>query len=211
MKLLKMDWKKNTKTKLSLNKYLFEVDMLVLASASPRRKELLEKTGLRFEIIVSDIEEKITKSAPDEMVKSLARQKAMAVYEKLAPDRVVIGADTIVEAGGKVLGKPADADEAFKMLRMLSGKQHSVYTGVSVISGGIDISFAERTKVTFYELTDEEIKGYTATGEPLDKAGAYGIQGRGALLVKKIEGDYNNVVGLPIARLYRSLSRLALI
>ncbi len=185
--------------------------MLVLASASPRRKELLEKTGLRFEIIVSDIEEKITKSAPDEMVKSLARQKAMAVYEKLAPDRVVIGADTIVEAGGKVLGKPADADEAFKMLRMLSGKQHSVYTGVSVISGGIDISFAERTKVTFYELTDEEIKGYTATGEPLDKAGAYGIQGRGALLVKKIEGDYNNVVGLPIARLYRSLSRLALI
>ena len=178
---------------------------IVLASASPRRSELLRTAGVTFTVRVSDAQEHIEAGTPPhEAVMSLARQKAEAVA-KTCPDDVVIGADTVVVYEGAILGKPADAEDAARMLRMLSGKTHDVYTGVCLVRAGNSETFYERTQVTFYPLTQRQIADYVATGEPMDKAGAYGIQGRGCTLVKGICGDYFNVVGLPVAALCRRL------
>lgn len=187
----------------------------ILASASPRRKELLKKTGISFEIIPSSIEERITKTIPSDIVMELAEQKARAVYESLTPsgagdkDLTVIGADTIVVYRGEILGKPADKSEAYDMLSMLSDRTHQVYTGVSLIvrkQGKIDVrTFYEKTDVTFYPVHKDDLRSYVESGDSLDKAGAYGIQGDFAIHVKEIKGDYNNVVGLPIGRLYQEL------
>ncbi len=184
---------------------------ILLASNSPRRRELLSQAGIDFEVKVSDVDENIGETDPEELVKKLSRLKAGAVYGN-NKDRTVIGADTVVSIDGRILGKPTDKDDAFAMLRMLSGKTHQVFTGVTIFFPGEEPdaepeikTFAEKTDVTFYELTDEEIENYIETGEPMDKAGAYAIQGKGAVLVEKISGDYNTVVGLPLARTVRAV------
>ena len=182
---------------------------VVLASASPRRRELLQTAGVEFTVRVSDADEHIEPDTPPhEAVMSLARQKALAVAQT-CPDDLVIGADTVVVYGGTILGKPADAADAARMLRMLSGKTHTVYTGVCLARAGKAETFFEQTQVTFYPLTQQEIDAYIATGEPMDKAGAYGIQGRGCTLVERISGDYFNVVGLPVAAVCRRLREFA--
>ena len=174
---------------------------IVLASQSPRRKEIMETAGFEFEIIVSNAEEKIEENlSPEEVAKSLSLQKAQAVASD-NPEKIVIGADTIVVLDNEILGKPKDRNDAYKMLKKLSGKSHKVYTGIAVICGEKIVSEAVSTEVEFFELSDEEIIKYIETNEPMDKAGSYGIQGRGCLLVKGIRGDYFNVVGLPIATL----------
>lgn len=185
----------------------------ILASASPRRKELLKKTGISFEIIPSSIEERITKTIPSDIVMELAEQKARAVYEETcAQDLTVIGADTIVVYCGEILGKPADKSEAYDMLSMLSDRTHQVYTGVSLIirkQENLSVrTFYEKTDVTFYPVHKDDLHTYVESGDSLDKAGAYGIQGDFAIHVKEIKGDYNNVVGLPIGRLYQELQRI---
>lgn len=178
---------------------------IILASSSPRRKELLTTAGIEFEIHVKEVDETIPEGTPPvEAAKMTAAKKAAAVAEDYA-DCVVIGADTIVVANGKILGKPKDEADAKFMLRMLSGIEHEVITGVCIITDGKSDSFAQISKVKFYDLTDEEIDGYVATKEPMDKAGAYGIQGLGCKLVEKIEGDYFNIVGLPVAEVCRRL------
>ncbi|AIK35971.1 MULTISPECIES: Maf family protein [Bacillus] len=180
---------------------------LILASGSPRRKELLELAGVPFEIVVSEIEETIgAYSSPADIVMSLALQKASAVVEN-HEDSVVLGADTIVTYESRILGKPKDEAEAKEILQLLSGKTHEVYTGVALISKEKTVTFYERTEVTFWELTEEEVDAYIATKEPLDKAGSYGIQGKGSIFVQHIQGDYYSVVGLPIARLVRELKQ----
>ena len=174
---------------------------IILASQSPRRKEIMETAGYDFEIIVSNAEEKIEENlTPEEVAKSLSLQKAQAVAKDNS-DKIVIGADTIVVLGDEILGKPKDREDAYKMLKNLSGKTHIVYTGIAVICGEKIVNEAVATEVEFYELSDEEINAYIDTNECNDKAGSYGIQGRGCLLVKGIKGDYFNVVGLPIATL----------
>ncbi len=227
---------------------------IVLASASPRRRELLEQIGLTFEIHPAHGEEQITKVKPREMVEELSVQKALEVAEQICCQRenmenvqkdsqknrqknkqknkrkdnntgsgqeendksqenshemLVIGSDTIVALGDKIMGKPANQAEAVEMLEKLSGNTHQVYTGVTAIlccdKEKIVKTFSEKTEVTFYPITKEEIERYVATGEPMDKAGAYGIQGIGGKFVKEIHGDYNNVVGLPVARLYQEI------
>ncbi len=178
---------------------------IILASNSPRRKELLTQAGVDFEVKSADVEEITTKTNPDEVVIELSQLKARAVAKDNA-GRVVLAADTVVACDGKILGKPADENDAFNMLKALSGKSHQVYTGVTIISEDGSIkSFAECTEVVMYENSDELIHKYVATKEPMDKVGAYGIQGKGAVLVKEIKGDYNNVVGLPLAKVYRVL------
>lgn len=180
---------------------------LILASGSPRRKELLSLITPDFEIRVSAAEEKVDPSlSPDETVCSLAAQKAAAVEPSLSDGDVLIAADTVVYIDGGILGKPHSREEAFSMLAALSGRKHTVYTGVCISDGKKRVSFAERTEVEFFALTAGEINAYIDTGEPFDKAGAYGIQGRGALLVKGIEGDYYNVMGFPVARASRELA-----
>ena len=146
--------------------------------------------------------------SPYELIVSIARQKAICVA-KNDPDAVVHGADTVVAIGVKIPGKPSDADDAKRMLALLSGKVHSVYTGVCIVSGGKRSEFYQKTDVKFYPLTQSEIDAYIATGEPMDKAGAYGIQGRGCVLVESISGDYFNVVGLPVARVVREINKMA--
>ena len=182
--------------------------LMVLASASPRRRELMTMTGINFTVQRADVDEKVTPGTPlQTAVKTLARRKAVAVGNMPNhADQVVIAADTIVALNGKMYGKPSSDEEAAQMLTMLSGKVHQVFTGVCIVAPGREpIIFHERTDVELYELEEEEILSYVKTGEPMDKAGAYGIQGRGALLVKRIDGDYYNVVGLPIARVVRTL------
>ncbi|MCA1318753.1 Maf family protein [Bacillus tianshenii] len=178
---------------------------LILASGSPRRKELLQQVKLSFEVKVSSIEETFDpKMNPEEIAMNLALQKA----EDVARDNresVIIGADTIVVHDGMVLGKPKDVDEATYMLKMLSGNTHYVISGVAIVSGDSHVTFFEKTAVTFWELTDEEIEYYIKSGEPMDKAGSYGIQEVGALFVKEIHGDYFSVVGLPLSKTVREL------
>ena len=191
----------------------------VLASASPRRQELLTQAGFSFDIIPSAVKEKITKDIPSDVVMELAHQKALDVYKSRIKDNpayqtedcIVIGADTIVSYRGEILGKPADNEEAFDMLSMLADRTHQVYTGVTLIEVCTDgslheKSFYEETNVHVCQLTKDEIASYVATGEPLDKAGAYGIQGTFSIYVSGIEGDYFNVVGLPISRLYHEFT-----
>ncbi|WP_458412350.1 Maf family protein [Schinkia sp. CFF1] len=179
---------------------------LILASSSPRRKELMSYLNIPFEIVVSHVEEHFNdKNDPSEIVQALALQKAEAVAESLDGNVIVIGADTIVTIDKQILGKPKDEEDARIMLTKLSGREHTVYTGVAIIAGPETRTFFEETKVEFWDLTAEEIDNYIKSGEPLDKAGAYGIQNLGSILVKRIEGDYYSVVGLPIARTYREL------
>lgn len=178
---------------------------IILASASPRRSELMTLAGFRFDVICADIDEIVPEKAlPQEVVMSLALQKAQAVAKDHRKSAVV-GSDTVVALDGKILGKPRSEKEAVEMLRSLSGRIHKVFTGVAIVCGEKVTSFFEETEVEFYPLTDQEILDYIATGEPMDKAGAYGIQGRGAVLVKRINGDYFNVMGLPISKVYREL------
>lgn len=204
---------------------MFDSYKIILASGSPRRKQLLAQTGFEFEICISQCEEKITSSDPKKVCMELSLQKALDVasmikaynqkHDDIASDRdlIIIGADTIVAIDDEILGKPKDDDEAVQMLKKLSGKEHDVYTGVSFVFMSSDgrvgeHSFYERTGVSVYDLDDEEIKDYVDSGEPLDKAGAYGIQGSFAKYIKEISGDYFNVVGLPVARLYHELKEL---
>ncbi|MBE5927166.1 MAG: septum formation inhibitor Maf [Lachnospiraceae bacterium] len=190
---------------------------IILASKSPRRKELLTQIGIEYECIVSDAEEIISETEPDKVVCRLSEEKAMAVAENFdfsAVEDIVIfiGADTVVARNGKILGKPVDEDDAVNMLMELQGNEHQVYTGVCLLVYKEDklidrISFAECTRVFMYEAAEEDIRVYVESGEPMDKAGAYGIQGLGAVLVEKIDGDYNNVVGLPIGRINREIKK----
>lgn len=208
---------------------------IILASASPRRRELLSQIGLDFEVMVSQVEEKVSSMLPERVVEELSAQKAEAVLAALPDSRenvLVIGADTVVALEGQILGKPGSPQEAARMLRSLSGKAHGVYTGVTLLyrpgegpireaacawrggpcpsgrpQGGTDFilqkTFHERTDVVFCPLTEEEIAFYVSSGDCMDKAGAYGIQGIFARYVKGSRGDYNNVVGLPVGRLYQ--------
>lgn len=185
--------------------------MLLLASKSPRRRDLLTEAGYKFEIVASPFDEGTIdlKANPISGVCDVAFGKAKAAFETLSPERqkesVVLGADTIVVCDGEVLLKPTDEEDAISTLKKLSGKKHQVHTAVSIISSVKTETFVSTTDVCFYKLTDNEIREYIACGEYADKAGAYGIQGKGGLLVEKIDGDYYNVVGLPIARTVRAL------
>ena len=227
---------------------------IILASASPRRRELLTQIGLDFDIVVSETEEKITSTEPAKVVEELSAQKAEAVWEKLRSmtasqgsvtnaerldegsgvsrtdegsevfepeqtsgettmtDTLVLGADTVVACDGKILGKPADTEAAAAMLTMLQGRGHEVYTGVTILyeqnGERKTLTFHEKTIVHFYPMTDAQIREYVATGDPMDKAGSYGIQGFCARYIRGIEGDYNNVVGLPVGRVYQELHGL---
>ena len=181
---------------------------IILASASPRRRELLAQAGFEFEVITSDVDEVVDPAlTPDMLVMSLATQKAQAVAVR-HKEFVVIGSDTVVVLDGKVLGKPKDEADAVRMLKSLSGRTHEVYTGVCVAYGGETHSFFECTRVKFCELDSAQIEAYVATKEPMDKAGAYGIQGKGCVLVEGIEGDYFNVVGFPVSRFCREYKKL---
>lgn len=184
---------------------------LILASASPRRSKILTSVGYAFSIIPSEFDEsQVSLDNPKKGVETMAFEKANQVFKTLPPvtklGSVVLGADTIVVSDGHVLLKPADEKEAKDMLMMLSGKKHQVYTAVSLVSASSTETFIEKTDVYFYDLTEKQIDTYVSTREPMDKAGAYGIQGAGSLLVRKIDGDYFNVVGLPIARVARNLA-----
>ena len=184
---------------------------IILASGSPRRKELLSQIGLEFKVITSNVSEDTLFTSPEDMVKDLAYNKGMAVYQTLSDEEkqnsIVISADTIVYHNGKVLLKPVDERDAFNILKSLSGKKHEVFTGAFIKSGNFSSSFCEKTSVELFDISDEEIRDYIASGEPFDKEGAYGIQGLFARYIKGIEGDYNNVVGLPVGRLYQELKK----
>ena len=183
---------------------------IILASASPRRKELLEMLGVReLKIIPAVGEEKAAPGlAPDELVKALAAHKAREVAARANAEVIVVAADTIVWHAGRVYGKPHSEAEAAAMLRSLSGDTHEVYTGVAVLQNGTLLLEAERSAVHFRPISEREIAAYIATGEPMDKAGAYGIQGRASLFAEGIEGDFFNVMGLPLCRLGLMLNKL---
>ena len=180
------------------------MEKIILASASPRRKEILEKAGIKFKIITADVDESISADIPPYMaVMQTALKKAVAVAKTVQEGEYIISADTVVCIDGRILGKPKDEADAFEMLATLRGKVHQVLTGVCMMHLLTEhtATFCESTDVYFKEVTDEEILNYIKGGEPMDKAGAYGIQGEGAFLVSKIEGDFQNVVGLPLTRL----------
>ena len=185
---------------------------IILASQSPRRRELLGQMGLKgFKILSPEVDEHVEGNPdPASLVEQLSLRKASAVAQRADEGDLIIAADTVVVLDGAVLGKPADEREAFAMLSALSGNRHYVYTGVTVLRGGQTLTAHECTTVTFREVEPHEISSYIATGEPMDKAGAYGIQGLGALLIRRIEGDYYNVMGLPVYRLGRMLAELGL-
>ncbi len=187
---------------------------IILASGSPRRKELLTQAGLTFQVMTADVDETPTEREPTGIVKELSCRKAEAVAKMMEEQHPqsywILAADTIVAMDGEILGKPKDEEDAVRMLRELSGKTHEVYTGVTLFQDA-PRSFSVCTRVTFYELSEENIRDYVASGEPMDKAGAYGIQGLGARLVERIEGDYNNVVGLPLAEVLRILQKLGVV
>ncbi len=193
----------------------------VLASGSPRRKDLLKQIGISFEIMVAGGDEIITKTLPADIVEELSCMKATEVAERYESEytvsrpTVIIGADTIVALGTEIMGKPKDEEDAVRMLEALQGNTHQVYTGVTLIILGLGdrrvISFHEKTDVIMYPMTKAQIQAYVDTKDPLDKAGSYGIQGRCAAHIKGIVGDYNNVVGLPVGRLYQELVAVGLI
>lgn len=205
---------------------------IILGSASPRRRELLEQIGISFEVRVSDKEEVYHSLIPEEIVKELALSKAENVADDLREkqeqvkqisfdkknnvllDTIVIGADMIVVSDGSILGKPKDEADAVRMIRSLQGRSHKVYTGVAILDYDDEgkrksVVHAVETEVFVNPMSDEEIREYAATGEPLDKAGAYGIQGRFAAYIERIDGDYYNVVGLPVSYVYRQLKEIA--
>lgn len=188
----------------------------ILASASPRRRELLRQIELPFEVSPSEADENIERETPELLVEELSRRKCAEVGNRTGGECLVLGADTVVALGDQVLGKPGTEERAAEMLRMLSGKAHKVCTGVTLgefREGKLQrqTTFSEVTEVFLYPLSEGEIREYIASGEPMDKAGAYGIQGRFAKFVKKIHGDYNNVVGLPAARVYQEIKKLGLL
>lgn len=184
---------------------------IILASGSPRRRELMEEAGIPFEIVVSDADETIT-GEPQEQVRALAIRKAKAVRPLVESEAIIVAADTLVAAGGQVLSKPVDEQEAFEMLKMLEAQGHTVYTGVALIkTGGAEdelLSFVEGTDVFFRPISDDEINAYIATGEPFDKAGGYGIQEGAGCFVERIYGEYTTVVGLPMPQLICALRKL---
>lgn len=183
--------------------------MIILASASPRRQELLKYAVSDFEVRPADIDESVPGNIPPgEAAEYIAVRKARAVMEN-DPYDDIIAADTVVLLGDEIMGKPRDINHAREMLTRLSGKTHRVITGVCICSRGRSVSFSETTEVTFYDLSEREIEDYITTLDPMDKAGAYGIQSEGCLLVKGIKGDFFNVVGLPVARLKRVLEKMA--
>lgn len=188
---------------------------IILASQSPRRRELLTQAGIPFRVVTSSVEERITKTEAGEVVKELSFQKAENVAAKQPEGVWVLGADTVVVLEGQILGKPKNTENAREMLRRLSGNTHSVFTGVTLYKkegGGVQsVTFAEETRVTFYPMTEEEIIAYVASGDPMDKAGAYGIQGAAAVYIQGIEGDYNNVVGLPVAAVYQRMKEVGIL
>ncbi len=203
------------------------MNKIILASASPRRRELLQQIGMEFEVIPAVGEEKLPAGsgkfgekgpAPWEIVEILSAQKAGEIFLRFPEEKekstLVIGADTVVALEGEVMGKPKNRQEAVSMLSRLAGKSHQVYTGVTLMLGaGKDrppraVTFHEKTDVFMYPMSGEEISAYVDTGEPMDKAGAYGIQGRCAAFIREIHGDYNNVVGLPVSRLYQEMKRM---
>lgn len=194
--------------RLEMNK----IERLVLASASPRRKELLAQIGIAPEIVPSTIEEKITTNVPEEAVMELSRQKAEDVASHQQPGTYVIGADTVVAAGGEILGKPDCHEDAYRMIALIEGKTHQVYTGVTLVycggHGNKVRTFVERTDVHLYPMSEGEIRTYADSADPMDKAGAYGIQGKFAAFIKGIDGDYNNVVGLPVGRVYQEMKQM---
>lgn len=180
---------------------------LILASKSPRRQELFALVGLRHTVIVSDVEENAPAGlAPDQLVEYLAKIKAEAVFAHHR-DACVVGADTVVHIDGEIIGKPKNEEDAKRILRKLSGRSHTVYSGLAVLTRACTLVAHEATKVTFASITQEEIDWYVSTGEPLDKAGAYGIQGPGGIFVDRVEGNYFNVIGLPLPPLYRMLKK----
>ena len=188
---------------------------LILASASPRRRELLKKADIPFTVMPADIEEVIVAGEPADVAEEISSYKAEYVAEKLIKEKkqdsfVILSADTIVTVDGKVLGKPRDEEEAFKVLKELQGREHEVYTGVTIAvkHPGKNVhykQFHEKTRVKIYPVSDEQIRDYISTGEPLDKAGSYAIQGSFAKYIKSIKGDYSNVVGLPVGRVFKEL------
>ncbi|HUE87548.1 MAG TPA: Maf family protein [Vicinamibacterales bacterium] len=179
--------------------------MLILASSSPRRADLLRAAGIPFHVVPVEVDETVLRlEPPGEHVRRLAREKADAALST-NPDAVVLAADTIVLAGGEVMGKPRDGDDAVRMLRLLSGREHEVLTGVALVARRGVVVEVSRTRVWVNPLSETEIAEYVATGEPLDKAGAYGIQGIGSRFIDRIQGSYSNVVGLPVALVYRLL------
>lgn len=177
---------------------------IILASKSPRRKELLNMLGFDAIVVPAEKEETSAETNPRLLCLDLARAKAEEVAKK-HPEDIVIGADTIVSIDDKILGKPKNRDEALSMLTLLSGKEHRVYTGVSILYKGMESVFAEMTEVKMFENPRDTLISYIETGEPMDKAGAYGIQGKGALLVEGIKGDFYNVVGLPVAKVAQTI------
>lgn len=184
---------------------------LILASASPRRKELLEKIGLPFTIQPAKGEERITQKSPAAVVMELSRQKSEEIAAAQTGECIILGADTIVARGEEIMGKPKDAADAKRMLKSIADDCHQVYTGVTLIRTGAhpqSVTFQEKTDVFLYPISDAELDSYIASGDPMDKAGAYGIQGDFAIHVKGIAGDYYNVVGLPIGRVYQELKRM---
>lgn len=184
---------------------------VILASASPRRRELLEQTKIPFEVQVSAVEEKITSSDPARIVEELSEQKADAVYQG-RQDGIVLGADTVVAADHQILGKPKSKEEAASMLKRLQGQEHQVYTGVTLLwnenGRKKQKTFSVKTDVFVYPMTEKEILEYIETGEPVDKAGSYAIQGIFAKYIREIRGDYNNVVGLPVSRVFQELKEI---
>ena len=196
---------------------------IILASGSPRRKELLAQIGLSFTVRVSEADEHTEETKPEKLVCILSERKTLAVWDELTEEEkkesILIGADTVVAVDDRILGKPADETEAFQMIELLQGRSHQVYTGVTILrQGGLQPleegtgtcgiqkkQFFEKTDVLVYPMSEEEITAYVKTGEPLDKAGAYGIQGSFAAYIQGINGDYSNVVGLPVGRLYHEL------
>ena len=181
-------------------------------SNSPRRRELLHQIGIQPEVIPSQIEELTTSQLPEEIVVELSLKKAEDVADRTLESALIIGADTIVAVDGMILGKPKSHEDAYKMLKRIQGRSHEVYTGVTLIykekGRSRGRSFVEKTEVSVYSMTEKEIKSYTDSKEPMDKAGAYGIQGVFAAYIEGIHGDYNNVVGLPIGRVYQEWKKL---
>lgn len=187
---------------------------IILASGSPRRKELLLQIGIVPEIIVSHVEEKITSDIPAEVVMSLAEQKAVDVAKEMPEGTVILGADTVVAADGKILGKPKSHEEAYEMIRSLAGRSHQVYTGVCIVKKGPEgeadtvVSFYDETDVNVSPMTEKEIREYADSEEPMDKAGSYAVQGFFARYIDGLKGSYANVMGLPVHLVYQELKKL---
>ena len=189
------------------------MEKLILASGSPRRREILESVGAEFELLLPDVDENVPPLSPEQTVMTLAERKCRAALELLPPGsegRIVVAADTVVAYEGEIFGKPHTPERAKEMLRSLAGNWHHVYTGITVINtrSGRILRNVDKTRVHLVPMTEQEINAYVATGEPLDKAGAYGIQGMGGMFVDRIDGSYSNVVGLPMSMLRTMLAQV---